>query len=112
MMPMNEPLIKIEKRLRPDLWIVFILFGALVLRLFLAQRFRTAISFDEAHYLRLAASFLQNGPFALLHPYWSPFYPLMIAVFKLPFGNFETAGRLVSIISGCLVVALVYRMTR
>ena len=92
------------------IWII--LAGALALRCFLAFGFRFAISFDEAHYVRLAAAFLQHGPFALLHPYWPPFFPLVIAVFKLPAGNLETAGRLVNILAGCLTVALVYRMAR
>jgi 4-amino-4-deoxy-L-arabinose transferase-like glycosyltransferase len=115
MMPPETLLPKVERRqrpVRPDFWVLFLLASALVLRIFLAYRFRFAVSFDEAHYLRLAAAFLQHGPFALLHPYWPPFFPLVIAVFKLPVGNLETAGRLVNILAGCLTVALVYRMAR
>jgi 4-amino-4-deoxy-L-arabinose transferase-like glycosyltransferase len=95
---------------RFDIRLLFILAGAAALRIFLAVRFRSAISFDEAHYLRLAAAFLQHGPFGLLHPYWPPLFPLAIALFKIPAGDFETAGRLVNILAGCGIVAVVHNL--
>jgi len=95
---------------RFDTWMLLLLTGAVVLRLFLAFRFRSAISFDEAHYLRLAASFLQHGPFGLMHPYWPPLFPLGIALVEFPVGNFEIAGRLVNIMAGSCGVALVYHL--
>jgi 4-amino-4-deoxy-L-arabinose transferase-like glycosyltransferase len=95
---------------RFNIGLVAILAGAAALRIFLAVRFRTAISFDEAHYLRLAAAFLQHGLFGLLHPYWPPLFPLAIALFKIPAGDFETAGRLVNILAGCGIVAVVHSL--
>jgi 4-amino-4-deoxy-L-arabinose transferase-like glycosyltransferase len=100
------------QRKRLDIWILVLLFGALACRLALAFRFRYAISFDEAHYVQLAGSFLKKGFPGLLHPYWPPFFPFAIAIFNVIIGNLETAGRLVNIVSGCLTMLLVYRMTR
>jgi 4-amino-4-deoxy-L-arabinose transferase-like glycosyltransferase len=93
---------------RFNIRLFFLLAGAAAVRIFLAVRFRSVISFDEAHYIRLAASFWQHGLFGILHPYWPPLFPLAIALFKIPAGDFETAGRLVNILAGCGIVALVH----
>jgi len=75
-------------------------------------QFRFAVSFDEAHYLRLSAGFLQRGFAEVLHPYWPPLYPVFVACFRLITGNFELAGRLINVISGALLIPIIYRMTR
>jgi 4-amino-4-deoxy-L-arabinose transferase-like glycosyltransferase len=87
-----------------------ILIGAAVFRIVLILGFRQAVSFDEPHYLRLAGSFLERGFAGLLHPYWPPFFPMVIAFFKPLTGNLETAGRLVNLLSSCVTVWLVFRM--
>jgi 4-amino-4-deoxy-L-arabinose transferase-like glycosyltransferase len=101
-----------RRRRALDPWPVVILAGAAVLRTALILGFRSAVSFDEPHYLRLAGSFLERGFSGLLHPYWPPFFPLVIAVFKPLTGNLEAAGRLVNVASSCLTVWLVMRMAR
>ncbi|MBN2200407.1 glycosyltransferase family 39 protein, partial [bacterium] len=88
-----------------------ILLGAAIVRIVLILGFRQAVSFDEPHYLRLAGSFLDRGFAGLLHPYWPPFFPLVIAFFKPLTGNLETAGRLVNLVSACVTVWLVFRMS-
>ncbi|MDM7926301.1 MAG: glycosyltransferase family 39 protein [bacterium] len=88
-----------------------ILIGAAIVRVVLILAFRQAVSFDEPHYLRLAGSFLERGFTGLLHPYWPPFFPLVIALFKPLTGNLETAGRLVNLLSACVTVWLVFRMS-
>lgn len=88
-----------------------ILIGAVIVRVALILAFRQAVSFDEPHYLRLAGSFLERGFTGLLHPYWPPFFPLVIAFFKPLTGNLETAARLVNLVSACVTVWLVFRMS-
>ncbi len=88
-----------------------ILLGAAIFRIVLILAFRQAVSFDEPHYLRLAGSFLERGFTGLLHPYWPPFFPLVIAFFKPLTGDLETAGRLVNLVSACVTVWLVFRMS-
>jgi 4-amino-4-deoxy-L-arabinose transferase-like glycosyltransferase len=82
----------------------------LVFRLFLMLTARFAVSFDEAHYLRLGASFLERGLSGLLHAYWPPFFPCMIALVGGVVRDLELAGRLISVLSGALLVFPIYRL--
>jgi len=84
---------------------------ALGFRLFL-MKYRFAVSFDEVNYLKLAASGNLEGVKNVLHTYWSPFYPLVVALFSKLVTNFELAGRLVSIVSGSLIILPVYVFAR
>ena len=95
-----------------DWWILLILAGGLAFRLVLAHGCRFAISFDEAHYLRLAARFREAGFSGLFHPYWPPFFSLAIAIANWFIPSLETAGRIVNMFSGVLMIWLVYRMAR
>ncbi len=81
-------------------------------RLFAMVRLQFAVTFDEAHYVRLAKSFLDTGWSGLFHPYWLPFYPLMIAVFHAFGIPLELAGRLVSVLMGTLTIGLVYCLAK
>jgi hypothetical protein len=76
----------------------------------LAMGLRYAVSFDEAHYLRLAAMAQSQGLAGVLHPYWSPFLPAAIAAVAAFIPDLETAGRMVSVLSGTVVVWIVFRM--
>ncbi|MDZ7261138.1 MAG: glycosyltransferase family 39 protein, partial [candidate division KSB1 bacterium] len=88
-----------------------IVFVALGFRIFLF-RYRYAVGFDEPHYLQLAASALIHDFKDILHPHWSPLYPIFIAGMSLVIKDFELAGRLVSAISGSLVILPVFFLTR
>ena len=92
------------------LWGLFIF--AVIFRLLLMVQFRFAVSFDEAHYLRLSASIFERGLSGLLHPYWTPFYPGVIAFTRLMTVDPELAGRLINVLSGSLLVLLIYRLSR
>ena len=92
------------------LWGLFIF--AVIFRLLLMVQFRFAVSFDEAHYLRLSASIFERGVSGLLHPYWTPFYPGVIAFTRLMTLDPELAGRLINVLSGSLLVLLIYRLSR
>ena len=83
----------------------------LVFRLFLLN-YRYAVSFDEPHYLQMAASLLQGNPAGLLHPYWSPCYPLVAALFGIFTDNYEFAGRLANIVLGSLTIIPIYLLAR
>ena len=89
------------------IFVIAVLFVALGLRIVLIH-YRFAIKFDEVNYLKLAASGSLKGLSHVLHPYWSPFYPLVVALFSKILPNFELAGRMVSVLCGSLVLVPVY----
>ncbi|HEX9971679.1 MAG TPA: glycosyltransferase family 39 protein [bacterium] len=80
---------------------------ALIVRLFFL-RFEYAAGWDEINYLKLGASGTIHGLNHVLHPYWSPFYPLTVALMGKLFHNYEMAGRLVSILCGTLLILPVF----
>lgn len=84
---------------------------ALAFRLFL-MNWRFAIGFDEPHYLQLGAAAALHGWKNLLHPYWPPMYPALIALLSLFSHDFELVGRLVSMITGTAVIIPVYLLAR
>ncbi len=84
---------------------------AIGFRLFL-MRYRFAVTFDEVDYLKLAASGALHGFSKVLHPYWSPLYPFVVALFSKLIPNFELAGRLVSILCGSFILIPVFLFTR
>jgi len=88
-----------------------IIITALAFRLLLLN-FRFAIGFDEVNYLKLGVSGHLHGFAEALHTYWSPFFPWLIAVFCNFTGNYELAGRLVSVVMGALLPVPVYFLGR
>ncbi len=62
-------------------YIAVILLAGFFFRLFLLK-YRFVVGFDEVHYLRLGLAAAQNGFADLLHPYWPPAYPALIALFS------------------------------
>ncbi len=92
--------------------LVLLLVGGFLFRLVLMLQFRYAVSFDEPHYLRLAAAFLARGLPGLAHPYWPPLYPALTGLVRLVVGDFELAGRLINVASGTVIILLVYQLTR
>ena len=92
------------------LFAVILLFGVLFRILLL--RYRFAIGWDEANYLRLAASFAHGDISKGLHPFWSPMYPIVVAIFSLLFSDYEVAGRSVSILAGVIIFFPIYFFTR
>ena len=80
---------------------------ALCFRLFLL-RYRFAVSWDEPHYLQMAASFVAGNWEAFFHPYWSPGLPLWMGLMNLLIADIEWAGRLTTVIFGALMVVPIY----
>jgi len=80
---------------------------ALFIRLFFL-RFEFAVGWDEVNYLKLGASGAIHGLNQVLHPYWSPLYPLFVAFLGKFISNYELAGRLVSIFFGTILIVPVY----
>ncbi|MBN2030693.1 glycosyltransferase family 39 protein [bacterium] len=105
-------LLKVKNRLNNE---HLTLFGftvlALVFRLFL-MRYHFTIGWDEPHYLQLAVLFSKGQILQALHPYWSPFYSICIALFSFVIPNFELAGRIVTLICGILILIPVYLFTK
>lgn len=102
---------QVKRKYLPYLTLIGIILLALGFRIFLF-RYRYAVKFDEPHYLQLAASSVLYGFENILHPHWSPMYPFLIAIMSLLVRNFELAGRLVSAISGSLVILPVFFLTK
>ncbi len=92
------------------MWFWIVVLGALLFRMAVLVRSQFVISFDEAHFLRLAGSVSERGIGGLLHPYWPPFYPACIALLNGAVRNLEWAGRLVNVAAGTFLIVLVYRI--
>jgi len=92
-------------------FIILILVGAVLFRFLLMSKVNL-VAFDEVNYLKLAASGRINGLNHVLHGYWSPFYPLVVALLAYLVPDFELAGRLVQIISVLLLILLVFSFAR
>jgi 4-amino-4-deoxy-L-arabinose transferase-like glycosyltransferase len=88
-----------------------ILLGAVLFRMLLLSKVNL-IGFDEVNYLKLAASGRINGLNHVLHGYWSPFYPLVVALLAYLVPDFELAGRLVQIFSVLILILLVFSFAR
>ncbi|MEE4311955.1 MAG: glycosyltransferase family 39 protein [candidate division KSB1 bacterium] len=93
------------------IYLAIILIVAFAFRMLLALRFG-AIGFDEVNYLKLAASGNIYGLNHVLHTYWSPFYPLVTALFSYIIPDYETAGRMVSVLSATFVLLPLFFFTR
>ena len=96
-----------KEKLQDLIYLAMVLFSALVFRLFL-KRYLFAISFDEVNYLKLAAAGASSGLTQVLHTFWSPFYPLVVALLSKVVPDFELAARLVSILSGTFIIIPVF----
>lgn len=84
---------------------------AFVFRLFLMQ-WRFAIGFDEPHYLQMGAAAALDGWEHLLHPYWPPMYPALVALFSIFSSDFELVGRLVNVLCGTAALIPVYILAK
>ncbi|MFQ6114337.1 MAG: ArnT family glycosyltransferase, partial [bacterium] len=91
--------------------LVAIIILAVGFRLFLMQ-WRFAVGFDEPHYLQLGAAAVLFGWENLLHPYWPPMYPALIACMSVFSHNFELIGRMVNVILGSALVIPVYYLAK
>ena len=96
---------------RPALFLMIVFIAGLLFRLWLS-RYRFAVGFDEVNYLKLGVSASLYGLSEVLHPYWSPFFPTLIALFASLFSDYELAGRLASIVLGALVPIPVYFLAK
>lgn len=79
---------------------------------FYLMNFRFCINFDEVNYLKLGVSGAKYGFTHVLHPFWSPFLPFVIALFARVISNYELAGRMVSLLCGSLILIPVFLFTK
>jgi len=96
---------------RDWLWLALILVGAVAFRLILMTK-AYAVGFDEVNYLKLAASGHLHGLNHVLHTYWSPFYPLVVALFSYLMPDYEVAGKWASLLSSCAVIVPLFFFIR
>lgn len=94
-------------KIKPATALITLMLAGLALRLFFL-RYRFAVAYDEVNYAKLGVSGYLNGLSDVLHTYWSPLLPAFIAFFCNFFGDFELAGRMVSVLAGVLLVVPVY----
>ncbi|MCW5960552.1 MAG: glycosyltransferase family 39 protein [Pyrinomonadaceae bacterium] len=67
---------------------------------------------DQMHYVSLARN-LANGDFSgFLHPYWSPLYPLLIAIPSVFIDSLTVPAVIISIIAGSLAPPAIYFFVR
>lgn len=81
---------------------------ALAIRLFLIQA-QPHIESDGASYARSGAQLVQGRGFS---GFYGPFYPFMIGLFSLVFGELELSGRLVSVFYSALLIFPLFFMAR
>ncbi len=90
--------------------LMFLIIG-FVIRLFLT-RYQEVVSYDEVNYLKLAVYGAIHGIMNVMHTYWSPFYPFIIALFSKISSNYEIIARLISVFCGSLVILPLYKLAR
>jgi len=95
---------------RPDLFFVVAVTAGIALRIFLILTRQYSVSFDEAHYLRLAGTFINEGVKGLFHPYWPPLYPAVTGVVSFLVKNLELSGRLVNVFASAGISAVIYSL--
>ena len=89
---------------RDWIFLMLIFIGAILFRILLLGK-AYSIGFDEVNYLKLAASGRMNGLSHVFHTYWSPFYPLTVALFSYLVPDFETAGRWLQILLASSIIS-------
>lgn len=88
---------------RDWLGLVLLIVAAIAFRfIYLSKAY--SIGFDEVNYLKLAASGRLNGLNHVFHSYWSPFYPLMVALFSFIIPDFESAARWLTILCAVSII--------
>ena len=67
---------------------------------------------DDAVYMSIARSLL-DGDFAkIFHPWWSPFFPMVSALFHFFVQDWGLTGRIVSLVFGSLLILPIYLIAR
>jgi hypothetical protein len=101
---MNETRMSSGKNFRGDRIIWGILFGGALLLRALFTSARLVLSGDEVHYAESLHLFMQGRIIEGLSDYWSFFYPFAAVPFGLIYGDAETGLRLLSAISGAVLL--------
>jgi 4-amino-4-deoxy-L-arabinose transferase-like glycosyltransferase len=85
--------------------------SAFLLRVFML-RFGGELTGDGVWYMILGKNLIEGDFRGGLSTYWSPLYPFLIGITSLCFGDLELSGRLVSVVTGSLLVIPVYWLAR
>lgn len=88
-------------------------FVALALVLRLASLPRDAIINSDGIYYATLGEALRSGDLRHgISTYWSPLYPLLIAIASVPLGDVELAGRVVSALAGAALIVPAFLLVR
>lgn len=67
---------------------------------------------DDAIYATLARRFSEGDLLHAFHPFWTPLFPFLISLFHSFTPEWETAGRLVSVLSASLLILPLYFLAK
>ncbi|MEW5977969.1 MAG: glycosyltransferase family 39 protein [Acidobacteriota bacterium] len=99
---------RIDRGLRGWLLLVVVLILALVIRLTWVRTQTAVIENEGGEYARLADNLLDKKGYTSIlggpNLMYAPLYPILIAIFTLPLGNSEMAGRFLTVIMGAVLV--------
>lgn len=100
-----------ERTFSPCRVLLLIVFFAFILRFFVAVN-TEVIAVDSVEYIRLAKAFSSGDYMGALDAKRPPLYPALIGLASFIMSDFESAGRLVSLVFGTLAIPLVYFLGR
>jgi 4-amino-4-deoxy-L-arabinose transferase-like glycosyltransferase len=102
----------LQKIKKENLILIGLFCIAILFRLILMTK-TFVIGFDEVNYLKLAADAHINGFKNVMHTYWPPLYPLFVSIVSYFISNYETAGRIASmLINSAIIFPLFYFIKR
>lgn len=67
---------------------------------------------DDAVYMDIARSLLDGNFAKIFHPWWSPFFPIVSALFHFFVQDWGLTGRIVSLVFGSLLILPIYLIAR
>lgn len=98
--------------MKPRLFLAIFLVLTFIIRLVILLKSSYTFYSDDAIYASLARMWIERDFQHVFHPTWPPLFPLVSAVFYLVTSNFELALRLVSMVSGVLLLVPLYYMMK
>lgn len=87
--------------------VVFIII-AFILRLNLLLNSSALLESDDAIYMSMARYFYEGNLNGIIHPIWPPLFPFFSAIFYKFINEWGYAGRMVSVVSGTLLMIPIY----
>lgn len=89
---------------KTTLTLIIILILLLILKVFILVNSSYTLYSDDALYGQLTRMWIEKNFQRMFHPFWPPLFPALAALVYQVIPNFETALRLVSLVSGVLLL--------